>query len=103
MDLREQRAEFPSTDVRRFVGRMNRLVSDVRAAMARPEILDERTIEGLQGMIEAIADLLDAGGEDRASAVAGDLRALAERLEEVPVGREVTERISDLLRKLLDG
>jgi len=103
MDLREQRAEFPSEDVRRFVGRMNRLVSDVRAAVARPEILDERAIEGVRGMLDAIADLLDAGGEDRASALAGDLRALAGRLEEVPVGREVTERVSDLLRKLLNG
>lgn len=103
MNLREQRAEFPSADVRLFVGRMNRLVSEVRAAVARPEILDERTVEGMRGMIDAIADLLDAGGVDQASAIAGDLRALAERMEEIPVGREVSERLSDLLRKLLNG
>jgi replicative DNA helicase len=103
MDLKEQRAEFPTATVRRFAEAMSRLVSRVRAVIARPEILDTEVMTVLVAMIEEIIGVLDDSGSEEAVAVTDTLERAVNELERIPVGREVTERVSVLLRELLDG
>lgn len=103
MTLDEQRAEFPTDAVRRFVSDVNRHVSKLRAAIARPEALDTTAAEVLADMLNDIGIFLDSSPGDVTDEAALAAFRAADLVERLPVGREVAERINALLRKLSDN